>query len=533
MKIVTVAEMQAIEREANENGWTYSQMMEAAGNGLAELVQSFYGYEETQSVLGLVGSGNNGGDTLIALEALARQAWQVRAYLVRPRPAEDPLVQRVINAGGEVVSAEDDLGLLGDWLREALVILDGVLGTGVHLPLKAEVGRVLEFVKNSPDLGYVVAVDCPSGVDLDSGEAAPQTIPASLTVCMAAVKQGLLRFPAYGVAGSLEVVDIGLPAGVRSWEAIQSQLVTEEMVQAWMPKRVPDSHKGSYGTVGVVGGSVNFSGAALLAAEAAHRIGAGLVQIAAPAPLYTAMASCLPEATWVLLPHEEGVIAERAVEELLKHSGRMNVLLLGPGIGVEETTASFIRRLVAGKKASSRSSVGFVSNEEERTSPSTRLPAMVVDADGLKLLAKIANWHEKLPAETVLTPHPGEMSILTGKTVQEIQADRLGTAVQFAREWGHVVVLKGALTVVAAPDGRTRVIPVATSALAHGGTGDVLAGMIAGLRAQQVAAFDAACAAAWIHGQTGLLAAEQVGHEAAVLAGDLLQALPEVLAWVW
>ena len=158
---------------------------------------------------------------------------------------------------------------------------------------------------------------------------------------------------------------------------------------------------------------------------------------------------------------------------------------------------------------------------------------MVIDADGLKLLARIDDWPEKLPKPAVLTPHPGEMAILTSMTTDEVQSDRMGIASRSAQEWGHVVVLKGAMTVIAAPDGAVRVVPVATSALAHAGTGDVLAGMIAGLRAQGMEAFAAASAAAWIHAQAGLVAAEQLGHEASVLASDIIAAMPEVLSWVW
>ena len=532
MKLVTVAEMQAVEREANERGWTYAQMMEKAGEGLAEIVQSFYGYEEVQGVLGLVGPGNNGGDTLIALEKLAQSGWKTCACLVRPRAADDPLLQRVRDAGGQVRIAGEDLDWITAWLQESAVILDGVLGTGFRLPLKPEVARVLDYVKKTPCLGNVVAVDCPSGVDLDTGASAPETIPADLTICMAAVKTGLLNFPAYSLCGSFEVVDIGLPPDLPTWEGIRCELVSEDMVREIMPLRSPDSHKGTFGTVCVIAGSLNFSGAALLSASSAYRIGAGLVQIAAPAPLHAALAGQLPEATWVLLPHEGGVIAERAVEEIMKHIERVNILLWGPGFGVEETTAAFVRRLVDGKGVRSRTAVGFVAAVETQPEP-RRLPPMVIDADGLKLLAKVPGWPEKLPENAVLTPHPGEMSILTGQSIRDIQADRLAMASLYAKKWGHVVVLKGAMTVIAAPDGRMCVIPVATSALAHGGTGDVLAGLIAGLRAQGVPPFEAAAAAAWIHAQAGLLAAEQIGHEASVLAGDLITALPEVLAWVW
>jgi NAD(P)H-hydrate epimerase len=537
MKLVSVAEMRAVEQEADAHGWTYAQMMEKAGQGLAELVESFYGYEEERSVLGLVGPGNNGGDTLIALERLAQDGWQARAWLVRPR-VKDPLVGRARKAGVELNSFADDPGfhVLDVWLDAAAVLLDGVLGTGFKLPLKPEIAQVLARIKDHPSLPEVVAVDCPSGVDLDSGEAAEEAIPADLTICMAAVKSGLLRFPAYRLAGMIEVVDIGLPDGLPAWDAVRCEMVTEETVRAMLPERPADGHKGTFGTVGVVAGSLNYTGAAFLCAAAAYRIGAGLVQIAAPAPLHAALAGQIPEATWVLLPHEMGVIAEPAVEVLAKRLERVSVLLWGPGFGLEDATAGFVRRLVERKETRTHGrGMGFVNPGADQAQPESgdRLPPMVIDADGLKLLARIEGWPEKLPGEAVLTPHPGEMSILTGKPVEEVQASRLETARRFAEEWKHVVVLKGAMTVIAAPDGRVRVIPVATTALAHAGTGDVLAGMIAGLRAQGMPPFEAASAGAWIHAQTGLLAAEQLGHEASVMASDLLDILSEVLAWVW
>lgn len=539
MKLVRVAEMQAVEREANEKGWTYAQMMEKAGLGLAEIVESFYGYEDRRVVVGLVGAGNNGGDTLIALETLASAGWQARAYIVGSRPLDDPLVPRLAAAGGAVKLANDDTRFvaLDTWLGDATVLLDGVLGTGVRLPLKPEAARVLGHVKAYDGLPDVVAVDCPSGVDLESGEVADETIPASVTVCMAAVKTGLLCFPAYSLAGTIEVVDIGLPEGIKTWEAIRLQTVTDDMVSALLPVRKPDSHKGTFGTVGVVAGSISYTGAAYLCSEAAYRIGAGLVQIAAPAPLHAALAGQIPEATWVMLPHEAGFIAESAAEELAKHLERITVLVWGPGFGMQDTTSAFVRLLVEGKLDRGKSkSIGFAPSAAPGTSgraPGNPLPPMVIDADGLKLMARVDNWPKKLPGTAVLTPHPGEMAILTGLSVQEIQADRLGIALRYAREWGHVVVLKGAMTVIAEPGGEVRVIPIATSALAHGGTGDVLTGMIAGLRSQGLSPFAAAVAGAWIHAQSGLVAAEQVGHEASVLAGDLIEALPEVLAWVW
>jgi ADP-dependent NAD(P)H-hydrate dehydratase / NAD(P)H-hydrate epimerase len=204
---------------------------------------------------------------------------------------------------------------------------------------------------------------------------------------------------------------------------------------------------------------------------------------------------------------------------------------LGPGFGVEEATAEFVERLVHSRPQSrQRSPIGFVlSKPVEESVETPKLPPLVIDADGLNLLAKIEGWYEILPENSILTPHPGEMSTLTGLSKQDIQQARIDTAEKYAQLWGHVIVLKGAITVVAAPDGRTAVIPIASPGLARAGTGDVLAGIIAGLRAQGLSAFEAAASGAWIHADAGLVAVERVGHPAAVLARDVLESIPEVL----
>ena len=217
----------------------------------------------------------------------------------------------------------------------------------------------------------------------------------------------------------------------------------------------------------------------------------------------------------------------------MKNLERATALLIGPGLGTEETTTKFLDHLLNGRAVNKKPAnrIGFVQNEgEKKDEKSQPLPPMVVDADGLRHLVKIKDWAKLLPAETVLTPHPGEMAALTGLEKEAIQADRLKIALKYAAEWGHVVVLKGAFTVIACPDGRATLIPVATPALARAGTGDVLAGLIGGLLAQGVSAYDAAVAGAWIHAQAGLYAAEKVGAEAAVLAGDVMDAIGDVLS---
>ncbi len=511
MKLVSVSGMRAIEQEANARGVSYGQMMISAGEGVAKIILKRAATFTEKSAVALVGSGNNGGDALITLISLAREQWKVAAYLVRPRPADDPLLQLLRTNGGEIVEGgqEDDFKRLDQLLAVSSVLIDGVLGTGIKLPLRAEVVRVLAHVKNYSPRPYTVAVDCPSGVDCDSGEAADETLPANITVCMEAVKRGLVALPAFGYAGKILKVDLGLPDDLVSQQDIHTYMVDADMVRVALPERRLDAHKGSFGTLMVVAGSVYYMGAALLSGKAAYRIGAGLVQMAVASPLQAALLSSLPEAIWVPLPDEDGCISIEAVSVLREHLERTTCMLIGPGLTTHESTAEFIKLLLNDPVIKTKQ------KEAENNFP------MVIDADGIRLLGQIPQWFKVLPPGSILTPHPGEMSILTGYKVSEIQQNRFDIALEFARRWGQVVVLKGALTVVASPEGIIHVVPVATPALARAGTGDVLAGMIAGLLAQKVPSFKAAWIGAYLHGRSGVLAAKRLGSAASVLASDV------------
>ncbi len=507
--LVTVDQMRAIEREGDARGVTYAEMMERAGRGVAKAVMAHT--FARKSAVGLIGSGNNGGDGLVALEALAKNGWKGRAYLARPRPEKDILVERARKAGIEICAAADDpdFKALDTWLSTSEVLLDGVLGTGVQLPLKPEVEIILEHVQGFKNLPFVVAVDCPSGVDCDSGQASPATIPARLTVCMDAIKVGLLRFPAANLIGQLAVVPLGLPADLSALKEIRDFVACGAEAHSWLPERPANAHKGTFGTVLGVAGCEDYIGAAGLSAEAAYRSGAGLVRMAVMATVRNALAGQLPEVTWLTLPEKNGSIAGEASRVVLAHLERVTAMLIGPGLGAAEEAGEFIRQLITNK---------------------AQLPPIVVDADGLRLMTKMDRWYESLPSPSVLTPHPGEMSALTGLSTSEIQADRAGTARRFAAQWGHVVVLKGAFTVVASPDGTVYHIPVASPALARAGSGDVLTGVIAGLLAQGIAPFRAAIAGAYLHAVAGLIAERQTGQSASVLAGDILRALPQALS---
>jgi NAD(P)H-hydrate epimerase len=538
MKLVTVAQMRDIEKEAAATGLPYAEMMENAGRGLVDIVNEIAFDDDWDEILGLVGPGNNGGDTLIALTHLVEEGWHASAYVVK-RKKKDELITRLLEAGGEVTFAEADrdFAALESHFESANILLDGLLGTGIKLPLKDEIATVLEqslfIMADMDEPPYIIAVDCPSGVDCDSGDAALECLPADLTVTMAAVKQGLLKLPAFEFIGDLAVVDIGLPDDFASFHELKTEVADYNLVAGLLPERELDSHKGTFGTALIVAGSINYTGAALLAGMAAYRAGAGLVTMAVPAPLHGILAGQFPEATWVLLPHDMGNISGNAAEALTKPLESASALLVGPGFGIEDKTREFLEGLLTGKSKSKKktSHIGFVHKEaEEKRDDSATLPPMVVDADGLKLLAKISGWHKKLPALSVLTPHPGEMAILTNLPKDEIQNDREAIAIKYAKEWGHVVVLKGAFTVVASPDGKMTIIPVASPALAHAGTGDVLAGLIVGLRAQGLDAYSAAVAGAFIHAEAGLIAAEDLGTTASVLASDVLNSVVDVMS---
>ncbi len=537
MKLVTVSQMQAIENEADSNGLTFDQMMENAGRGLADVLFDLY-EDETgpkPEIVGLVGPGNNGGDTLIALNELAQEGWKTSAYLVKRK--KDDLVKRFTDAGGTVFSGENSFEQLAQAVETSDVLLDGILGTGIQLPLKKDVAELLAEVNNildGLDEGpLVVAVDCPSGVDCDSGKVADETLAADMTVTMAAVKQGLVKLPAFEYVGDLEVVDIGLPDDLASFKDIKTEVADEDLIASLLPERPLESHKGTFGTALIAAGSLNYTGAALLAGEAAYRSGAGLVTMAVPGPVQMALAGRLPEATWVLLPHEMGVIAAGGAEVLANNFERASALLIGPGFGMENATKEFIENVLEGRYSAKKTTqrIGFVHRDEEKKEDAnSKLPPMVIDADGLKLLGQMKDWYTRIPAPAVLTPHPGEMAGLTDLSTELIQEKRQEIANQYAKTWGHVVVLKGAFTVVAAPDGRSTVIPVATPALARAGTGDVLAGLIVGLRAQGLEAYEAAVAGAWIHARAGLYAADDLGTTASVLAGDVLNSISDVIS---
>jgi len=290
---------------------------------------------------------------------------------------------------------------------------------------------------------------------------------------------------------------------------VEVELITDAWARTTLPQRPLQANKGTFGRVLVIAGSINYIGAAYLACNGALRVGAGLVTLATGASLQPILASKLTEVTYLPLPESQpGIISAQAAQLTRQQFENYNVLLMGCGLGQSQSTATFLKSILLRAKRP--------------------VPLPVLDADALNILAKIPDWWRQLTSDAVLTPHPGETSRLAGISVNEVQSDRVGTARRLAGTWHKTVVLKGAYTVVAAPDGRVRISPFANPGLASAGTGDVLTGAIAGLAAQGVPPFDAAALGVCLHARAGEMVKGILG-DAGMVATDLLTALPLVI----
>ena len=536
-KIATVKQMRALEAAADSHGVSYARMMELAGAAVFETVRARVEALSGARVVILAGLGNNGGDGLVAGRLLAEAGAIVQLFTLSPRDSGDENLRKALRAGVEVDDCKSDAGRkqFGGVMRGADVFVDALFGTGARLPIKGRAADLLAAAGaalRGREGVLRVAVDCPSGFDCDSGALDENLLPADVSVTFGAAKVGQFLFPGADALGELVLADIGWPPDLPALAGVDLELASAAQVGAMLPKRLRDAHKGTFGAALVVAGSVNYAGAAYLAAAGAYRVGAGLVTVGAPGGIHSVLATLLPEATWLILPSDMGVISAGGAGVLQDALSRADALLLGPGWGTEKPTAGFLSTLLLEEGAAGIGRIGFGAERgaSTETPGPASLPPTVVDADGLKLLAALPHWPRLLPAPAVLTPHPGEMAQLTGLSKDEIQADRVAVARRFADEWGHVLVLKGAFTVVAAPDGSATLQPFATAALARAGTGDVLAGLITGLLAQGLRAYPAAVAGAFLHGLAGELAATEVGAQASVLARDVLALTPKAIA---
>ncbi len=553
IKVVSIDEMRQIEAAADAAGISYDDMMENAGIAVAhrviDLLAKLPDPTEARVTL-LIGPGNNGGDGLVAGRVIAENSSAlVRFYLLAHRSDDDPRLKAVADKGLFVAYAEDDqrFRVLVNMVASAQVVVDALFGIGLKLPLRDNLTKLLRSVHQALDGGdegdaarpirlsdpaphsvtrpYVIAVDCPSGLDCDTGAVDKSTLNADETVTLIAAKPGLFSFPGAAAVGKLTVASAGVPDNVDGLKTAKHIAADPDSVRALLPARPADANKGTFGKALILGGSVNFTGAPGMAARAAYRSGAGLISVGAPEPTVAALAGHLLETTWLLFPQDMGVLSADAAPLILKEAASYDAMLIGPGWGREKTTGDLLARLLDGKSAHA-APIGFTASATPDNEQPPKLPPLVIDADGLNLLAEVNEWWKLLPEETILTPHPGEMARLARMEIKDVQANRWQIAEEKAKQWKVVLVLKGAHTLIAAPDGRVVVLPFKTSALAVAGTGDVLAGLVVGMLAQGLKPFDAALVAGYLHGLAGEQAALRLG-ERSVIAGDVLDAIPD------
>jgi len=482
-------------------------LMENAGRAVADAARRLSAADSERPVVFVCGTGNNGGDGFVAARHLSEQGRRVRVLLAgsRDRVTGDALenLRRLDEAGIEVVEI-DDAQVAARVLPQAALIVDALLGTGLSGKVRGLPGQLIEVINDSGR--PVLAVDVPSGLDADSGEPLGIAVRAIETVTMGLPKIGLCLYPGMDYAGRITVANLGYPAELVADAPGVGELIDPEWVGLLLPRRLPSAHKGQFGRVLVIAGSVGMTGAAAMCAEAALRVGAGLVTVGCPASVNDILEVKLTEAMTFPLPETYlRTLDTPALALILELAEDADVLAVGPGLSRQPETAVLIRRLVA--------RVG---------------KPMVIDADALNALADATVLLEGQHAPAVLTPHPGEMARLMGVSTGKIQAKRAHFAEAAAKRFRSVAVLKGARSIIAESGRPLTFCPTGNPGMATGGTGDVLTGTIAGLIAQGLLPFEAAAAGVYLHGLAGDIAAERVG-EPSLLAGDVLEALPEAI----
>ncbi len=510
MKVVTSAQMRALDREAIERyGIPGIVLMENAALGVVRCMEERYGSATDQSVLIFCGKGNNGGDGMAVARHLANRGAQVMVALLGDpdAPTGDAATNlkicRKMQIPIRVVDTVGKLRGLSALLKKCDLVVDAILGIGTVPPVRGLVEQAVRKINGSGK--PVIAVDLPTGLSADSSELSSQVVQADLTVTFGLPKISLVQYPSMGVAGTVRVVDISLPSVLVEGTDIPLALIGEEALAAVPPRR-GDDHKGRAGRVLVVAGSSDMPGAAVMTALASLRIGAGLVYAAVPEGVRAVFHRRLMEGIVIPLAQKaRSHLTPEALPAILGAARGKNVTAVGPGIGLDPDTGEVVRSLLL----------------------QSRIP-VVLDADGLNQIAQDPGILKKATVPVIVTPHPGEMAKLTGVSEETLNTRRVDVAREFSRGFGVIVVLKGARSVIAEPGGRAWINTTGNPGMATAGTGDVLTGMISGLIAQGTAPIDAARVGVFLHGRCGDLAAQKRGNRGLV-AGDLIREIPR--AW--
>lgn len=516
MQVATPSQMREIDKRAiTEYGIPGIVLMENAALQVVREIEKMLGSIAGREILIFAGKGNNGGDAFAVARHLHNRGASIGLCILADRNSikgdaavnlaiVEKMGLKMIEITGKVPGSgvySNGMQYASDWLAGADLVVDGIFGTG----LKGEItGIEAEIIKLINSCGKpVISIDIPSGINGETGEVCGVCVNARITVTFGLPKIGLVLFPGCKYAGELVVADIGIPPEVTGSMGIKIHVIEKQMVASMIPGREKQTNKGDYGKVLIISGSKGMTGAGCLAARAAHRSGAGLVYLAVPGSLLPVYGASLTET--IIIPVEDqdkGHIVYDGMGFLEKQMEGKNVIAAGPGLSVNEDTIELIFRII-----------------EKSIMP------LVLDADALNAIARDVSVLKKLKTTAVITPHPGEMARLTGKSTVQIQEDRVNTAREFASKWGVITVLKGFRTIVALPDETAYINLTGNPGMATAGTGDVLTGIIAGLITQGIKPGDAAVAGVYLHGLAGDMAAAKKG-EYGLIASDLVDEIP-------
>jgi hydroxyethylthiazole kinase-like uncharacterized protein yjeF len=507
MKLVTARQMQAIDAETIQNrGIPGLTLMENAGLGIAEFVQRFLDGDVTaMNVAIFCGKGNNGGDGFVVGRYLSEWGAKVEFYLIG-KVADlkgDAAVncQRALELGlpvTELTSKSDFPDLL-----ETELVIDAIFGTGFEGDVRGLAAPCIKFMNS---LGVsIVSVDAPSGLNCDTGEVSGTCIEAKATATLALPKIGQFLYPGKAKVGAIEVVPIGIPDDVVDKAEAVGDLIDEQLVDRFLPRREPTAHKGSCGKLFILAGARGYTGAACLAGESAIRSGVGLCYLGVPAGLNPIFEIKLTEVITRPLPDiaKKQCLALRGIGEIRQYLKNADAAVIGPGLGTHHETKELVRRIVS----------------------DLNIPA-IIDADGLNAFEGHSDKFVECNAPIVLTPHPGELSRLIDADVRTIAADRMSYAIEAASRFNCVVLLKGAPTFVADPSGNTYLNPTGNAGMAIGGCGDILSGIIGSLLAQGVTSLEAACVGAYVHGLAADIAVQEYGPTA-LIPSDIILCLAD------
>ncbi len=511
MRILNAEQMREADRRAiQEIGIASLVLMENAGRQVVAAIESLYPDLAERRIAIVCGKGNNGGDGFVVARTLQQRGFDVSVFVIgrltEVKGDARTNLEILGRIGQTVVEVADETAweLHGGEITGHDLIIDAIFGTGLSAPLD---GFFETVVGDLNDAGVpIVAIDIPSGMSADTSDLIGDAVEAAVTVTLAAPKLPLVLPPAEMTAGEVVIADIGIPSEViEQLDGPRIELMTRDQMRPIIHPRSPEAHKGDFGRVLVVAGSRGKAGAAVLCAQGAMRSGAGLVTVASPLSCQPTIAAHAAEyMTEGLEETVEGTVHLAAADAVLAIDA--DVIVAGPGLGRGEGVTTFVRELV-----------------DKYEGP------LVLDADALNAFAdEPARLVGRDGRDVIITPHPGEMARLVGCTVEDLQADRIGIATDFAKRHRLYVVLKGYRTLIVTPDEKVFVNPTGCPGMATGGTGDVLAGMIGAWLAQLLDAEAACKVAVYLHGAAGELADADNG-EVSMTAGDLVDHIGDAI----